>query len=521
MYLTQMVHRNVQQMPDATAIIDGNRVWNWQALAHRIAALAGGLRASGLTPGDRVAFLGRNGHGFVEYIFGTLWAGGVINPVNIRWSAQEMGYSLENCATRILIVDSAFAAFVPAIRAAAPGLETVIAIDAPVAGARDYEQWLAAAPPVADALRRDDDLAAVLYTGGTTGFPKGVMLSHRNLMSSALGMLATEEGRSGPRYLHCAPLFHVGALSGLFLAMLSGSSHVMVPMFDPAGTLAAIERERVTDFFMVPTMIRMMLDHPGFAGLEMGHVRNIRYGASSMDDALLDRAMAAFPQARFSQAYGMTEVAPICAVLSPADHSAQARAQGRGRSAGRATLTTELRIVDGADEEVARGTIGEICVRGGTVMLGYWGMAEATAEALRGGWMHTGDMGWMDADGYVTVVDRMKDVIITGGENVYSAEVERALGSHPAVAQVAVIAIPHERFGEQVHAVIVPREGAAPDIAGLQDHVRARIAGYKVPRSFSFVAEMPLSAAGKILKTVLRDDHRRALAARSDKGADD
>lgn len=509
MYLTQMVHRNLQQMADRPAIIDGPRSWTWCAFADRVARFAGAVQGIGLRPGDRVALLARNGHRFLEYIFGTLWAGGVINPVNIRWSAAEMGYSLENCDTRILIVDAAFAPLVPAIREAAPGLRTVITIDAALDGALDYEAWLAAADPVPDALRADDDLAAVLYTGGTTGFPKGVMLSHRNLMASALGTLATDEARSGERYLHCAPLFHVGALSGLFLSMLSGSVHVMMPGFDPGDALEVIDRERVTDFFMVPTMIRMLIDHPRFGELDMGHVRNIRYGASCIDDALLDRAMAAFPNARFSQAYGMTELSPICAMLSPADHSAEARARGRGRSAGRATPATELRIVDRDDREVERGTIGEICARGPTVMLGYWGMAEATADALRGGWMHTGDMGWMAADGYVTVVDRIKDVIITGGENVYSAEVERALSTHPAVGQVAVIAVPCPRYGEQVHAVIVLREGTAADEEAIQAHVRARIAGYKVPRSFSFVDALPLSAAGKVLKTVLREEARR------------
>ena len=183
-----------------------------------------------------------------------------------------------------------------------------------------------------DAMRCNDDLAAVLYTGGTTGFPKGVMLSHRNLYSSAVGTIATEEGRSGPRYLHCAPLFHVGALSGLFLSMLSGSTHVMMPGFDPASAIEIIAGRRVTDFFMVPTMIRMLIDHPDFAKGDMSHVVNVRYGASTIDDALLNRAIEAFPNARFAQAYGMTELSPVCSTLSPADHSAEARQAGRGRS---------------------------------------------------------------------------------------------------------------------------------------------------------------------------------------------
>lgn len=504
MYLTQSLHRMVQCAPDADAAVDARTRLSWRDLQGRVARFAGALRAHGLQPGDRVAMLSTNCPDFLVYILGTFWAGGVINPVNLRWTAREIGYSLENCQTRILLVDPAFAAMLPDIRAHAPGLEHVLSL-APGADGPTLDGWIDAAAPVEDALRNGDDLAAILYTGGTTGFPKGVMLSHASLAASAFGAIISGGAPASERYLHTAPLFHIGALSGLLIALLSGSANHFLPAFDPVAVMETLPREGITELFLVPTMLRMLVDHPRFPDHDMSCVRKIRYGASSIDGGLLDRAIAAFPNADFGQAYGMTELSPIATVLGPKDHGPDARQDGRLRSAGRASAACEVRIVDPEDQELPRGEIGEIVVRGPVVMLGYWNMPEATAEALRGGWMHTGDLGRMDARGYVTVIDRLKDMIVTGGENVYSGEVENALASHPSVAAVAVIAAPDEKWGERVHAVIVLRAGADRDEAALVTHCRDRIAGYKLPRSFTFTGALPLSAAGKILKNVLRD----------------
>jgi acyl-CoA synthetase (AMP-forming)/AMP-acid ligase II len=505
MYITQSLHRMVQRAPDGIATIDDDRRRTWAELAHGVALFAGAMRGLGVGPGDRVAILSRNGDHFLEYILGTLWAGGVINPVNLRWTAGEMGYSLADCDTRILLVEPAFDHLVPAIRAEAPGLLHVLSTGE--SDAHDIvprSAWMVDATPVPDALRRGDDLAAILYTGGTTGRPKGVMLSHTNMVCSVMGSLAEPGCVPGEVFLHSAPLFHVGGLSSLLLSLFAGSTSAFIPAFEPLAMIETIAAHGVTDAFFVPTMLRMTIDHPRFTEFDTTSVRRIRYGAAPIDDVLLDRAIAAFPNATFTQAYGMTELSPTCCLLGPTDHSVEARADGRGRSAGRATVICEVRIVGPNDVELPRGAIGEIAVRGPTVMQGYWNMPEATASAVRDGWMHTGDLGRMDDAGYVTVVDRLKDMIITGGENVYSAEVENVVSTHPCVAAVAVIALPDERWGERVHAVIVPRPGVVADAAAVESHCRTQLAGYKIPRSIEFVEALPLSGAGKILKAELR-----------------
>jgi acyl-CoA synthetase (AMP-forming)/AMP-acid ligase II len=489
-------------------VIDGDVRLTWAELGDRVARYAGAIRALGIEPGDRVAILARNGTHFIEFILGTLWAGAVINPINLRWTADEMAWSLVDCDTRILLIAPEFEPLLPEIRAKAPCLQHILAIGETTAqGVVPRSVWFDTALPVADALRCNDDLAAILYTGGTTGRPKGVMLSHANIICSAMGTLAHPGSAPHGVFLHSAPLFHIGAISGLMIALFGGSQCVLLPAFEPLAVLQTMTAHKVTDLFLVPTMLRMTIDHPRFAEFDTGSVQGIRYGAAPIDDALLDRALEAFPNAAFTQAYGMTELSPSCCLLGPDDHSAEARLHGRGRSAGRATSLCEVRIVDANDTELPRGEVGEIIVRGPTVMKGYWNLPEETAHAWRGGWMHTGDLGRMDQAGYVTVVDRLKDMIITGAENVYSAEVENVLSTHPAVAAVAVIGLPHEVWGESVHAVIVLRPGMDPDTASIEAHCRAGLAGYKIPRSMQFVEALPLSAAGKVLKTALRQMH--------------
>lgn len=504
MYLTQALHRNARQMPDAPAGEDADRALTWRELHEEVGRFAAALRRDGLQPGDRVAIMARNSVDFLVYLYATWWAGGVVNPVNLRWTAHEIAFSLNDCDTRFLLVQREFLPIIPDLAATVPGLSNVVLLSHEGApGIPGKAEWLAGMVPVEDALRRNDDLAAILYTGGTTGRSKGVMLSHANLVASMFGTIAAS-GYLTQRHLHVPPLFHVGALSNLIIAVATGATSFFLPAFDAAAVPEAISRWQVEELFLVPTMIRAMMDAPGFVAANLACLRRIRYGASPIDDSLLARAMAAFPHAGFAQGYGMTELSPVATVLPAQDHVLGIEGAKRRASAGRATPVCEVRVVgpDGTDRPT--GEIGEITVRGPTVMLGYWNLPEATAEAVRDGWMHTGDLGFMDSEGYVTVVDRLKDMIVTGAENVYSAEVENALSSHAAVAQVAVIALPDEKWGERVHAVIVPRPGAQPDATDLVDHCRKLIAAYKLPRSFAFVEALPLTAAGKPLKSELR-----------------
>ncbi|PQM26319.1 fatty-acid--CoA ligase [Sphingopyxis lindanitolerans] len=511
MYLTQCVHRMIQRSPDATALVDGEERLSWAELRDRVARFADALGRLGVAPGDRVAMLARNGNHYAEYLLGTFWAGGVITPVNTRWSSAEIAFSLVDCEAFVLIVEPCFDALIPHIRSAAPHLRHIVSTGcSAVPGVASRDEWLAGAVAVPDAVRRGDALAAVMYTGGTTGRPKGVMLAHASIGFSLMGTLSQPGAPPGKVFLHSAPLFHIGGLAGLLLALFAGASCVFLPAFDPLDVLKAVEAHRVTDIFLVPTMLRMVADHPHFADFDTSSVRLIRYGASTIDETLLARLVAAFPQTNFCQAYGMTELSPTCCLLAPADHGPEAFENGRARSAGRATSVCEVRIIGDDGAEMPRGRSGEVVVRGPNVMLGYWGRPEETAAVLRDGWMHTGDVGRMDADGYVTIVDRLKDMIVTGGENVYSAEVENILSTHPGVAALAVIGIADETWGERVHAVVVPKSGASVDLAGLQDHCRPLLAGYKLPRSLSLVDALPLSGVGKILKTELRERYRAA-----------
>lgn len=508
MYLTQALHRAVQQNPNRIASIFGTRQRSFAEFADRVARLAGALQRLGMKPGDRVAMLAMNSDRYLEYQMAVPWAGGVLNPCNVRWSVAEIAYSLNDSGSTILLVDDHFLSMVPSLRTETAGLREVIHCGdgAAPAGTHSYEALIEAATAVPDAIRRGDDLAGIFYTGGTTGFPKGVMLSHTNMMSSGLAMRADGLAQPDGVYLHAAPMFHLADMGVAMPHWIEGNTHAIVAAFNPEVVLDVLARDRVTHVLLVPTMVQMLVDHPAMQQpRDLSALHTIAYGASPMSEAVVERAMKALPGVGFIQAYGMTELSPL-ATLNPAwYHTAEGRKAGKLRSAGRASHCTEVKIVDAQGTEVARGTVGEVIVRGPNVMQGYWNKPEQTAAALKNGWMHTGDGAYMDEDGFIFIADRLKDMIISGGENIYSAEVENALAQHPAVAACAVIGIPNDQWGESVHAVVVLKPDVKPDASELIDHCKALIAGYKCPRSVDFVAALPLSGAGKVLKTTLRE----------------
>ncbi|MNJ11491.1 Long-chain-fatty-acid--CoA ligase [compost metagenome] len=510
MYITQGLHRHLQQRPNAIAVRDRGAILTFAQLGERVARLAAALQQLGIEPGDRVAMLAHNCARYLEYFLAVPWADAVLNPVNSRWSIDEVRYSLNDSQTSVLIVDDAFVEQGMQIAAQAPTVHTVIyAGSGPTPlGMLDYEALIDSAMAVEDARRGGNALLGIFYTGGTTGFPKGVMLSHNNVASSAMATLAMGCYGAKATFLHVMPMFHLAdiwAITGLFI---SGGCHVVLPSFEPATVLQTIAQERISEVLLAPTMIQMLLDwrdnDPRSAQLDLSSLDTLYYGASTITPALLDRARQAFPRAQFFQGYGMTELAPMGTTLSGEYHCVEHQASGKMYSAGLASACTEVRIVDADDCEVPRGCIGEVVVRGPNVMLGYWEQACATEAALANGWMHTGDGGYMDADGFVYICDRLKDMIISGGENVYSAEVEKAIASHGAVAQCAVIGIPSDTWGETVHAVIILKPHADASVETIIAHCRERIAGYKCPRSVEFRDTLPLSGVGKVLKTELR-----------------
>ena len=506
MYLTQGLHRALQNHPDKTATIFGARRQSFQQLADRVARLAAALASLGVNAGDRVAMLAQNSDRYIEYFHAVWWAGAVANPVNTRWSAQEIAYSLVDCDSRVLIVDDQHLPLVARILAQAPCVRTVIHAgdQATPAGMLSFDALVRDAGPAEDAMRSGDDLAAILYTGGTTGFPKGVMLSHANFWISSVARMAEMGGQPGSISLIATPLFHVGGAGRLVGQSIGGNTLVVLPSFTAESVLREVERCGVTDLMLVPTMLQMLLDHPSFERRKMATIRRISYGASPIALPLLERTLDLFPGVEFASAYGMTETAASVCGNPPANHGPDARRSGLVRSVGRAGYGCEIRVVDSEGCEAPRGQVGEVIIRGGCVMLGYWNRPEETAAALRGGWLHTGDGGYIDRDGHLYIVDRIKDMIVTGGENVYSAEVENVLSRHPAVSVCAVIGIPSAQWGESVHAVVVLKPEMQGSEEALRAHCRSLIAGYKCPKTIEFRSAMPLSAAGKVVKAQLR-----------------
>ena len=502
--LGQILRRSVRLRGTALAVADDECELSWSQLALRVAKLAGALKALGLMPGGRVAILAENSHRYLETLFAVPWAGGVVTPLNFRLAAPELARILGDCGAEILLVDEAHRPLAAELTAVAP-VRHVIQAGREPAGLLAYETLVQEADPVADAGRGDGDLAALFYTSGSTGEPKGVMHSHANIVSAGFAGIPPFGLDENALVLISGPLFHVGATGICLPAIMAAASIVLLPRFEPGRVIEAIERYRVTNMTAVPTMLRMMVDHPEAKRRDLSSLRIVTFGGAPMPDALLSELLALAPGTRFLHCYGMTETTASCTTLPAHYVMPEGRALGKALSIGRAMLGHDIAILDTEDRELPAGQIGEIAVRGPAVTAGYWRKPELSAATLRGGWLHTGDAGYLDEDGFLFIVDRLKDMIITGGENVYSREVEDAVYAFPGVAQCAVIGVPDERWGERVHAIVTPSPGRSLDPEALIAHCRARIAGYKCPRSVEVRPEsLPLSGANKIDKGALR-----------------
>lgn len=506
MYFTQGLHRCVQTRPDGTATVFGNRRRSWRELRDRVARFAGGLLSLGLQRGDRVAVIALNSDRYIEAYFAVAWAGGVIVPGNTRWSVPEHIDALKDSGASVLMVDRAFAPAVGAITAQCPMSRIVYLDDCPApAGMVDVEELIASGPAIEDACGQGNELIGIFYTGGTTGRSKGVMVSNAGLISSFFCTNSMTPYPDDVVYLHSTPLFHLSGTFPLAGVTICGGTHVVIPFFHPETVATIIAGERVTASMFVPTMFALLRDYLAEHSADLGSMIDIAYGAAPISQTLLQQAMKMFPNGRFRQVYGQSEVAGCATILEPKFHKTGPRGQSVLRSAGRPVCGFEVKIVDEEMRERPRREVGEIAIRSPGAMLGYWNQPELTAQTVVDGWVRTGDAAYMDEDGFVFVVDRVKDMIVSGGENVYSAEVENALSSHPAVAACAVIGVPDAKWGERVHAIVVLKESCAVAAESLIAHCRTSIASYKCPRSVEIRKEpLPVSGAGKILKTELR-----------------
>lgn len=510
MQLTQAIRRACQMRGKAVAVNFGDHATTWHQFADRVARLAGALQRMGLTAEGRVAMLAHNSHRYAEFFYAPIWSGGVPVPMNTRLSLTELTDQLNDAQPAVLLVDRSFAETGAQLRSRVSSLtHLVFADDGPAPpGMVDYEAALAAAEPAADAMRGGGDTACLFYTGGTTGLGKGVILSHDNIYANCLNLIALLGMDETSAHLHCGPLFHVAPGVRIFAATIAAARHVILSRFVPAETLATIAQRKVTIATFVPTMIGMMLRLPEFDSYDLSTLKVVTYGSAPMPEAILRELMQRVPGLRLGQAYGMTELSPMITFLSPRDHLTGLEDGRLLRSAGRAVFGSEVKIVDSNDKELPVGSIGEIVARGPMVMKGYWRMPELTATALRGGWMHTGDAGYMDEDGYLFVVDRVKDMIVSGGENIYSIEVENAIQRHPAVYQSAVIGVPDEFWGESVLAVVVPKPGQDVTPDQIIEHCRGLIAHYKCPKRVEIRSDpLPLSGANKIHKAAIRSPY--------------
>jgi acyl-CoA synthetase (AMP-forming)/AMP-acid ligase II len=494
--LLNLLRLHAAQTPGAPCLTFMGETLSFFEMDARASRVANALSARGVAPGDRVAIIARNAPAHFELLFGCAKAGAIFLPINWRLSAREIAGILADAAPSLLIFEEDLQ-YLLAETASPPDRLALAA----------YPRWRDSASSE-DAARQaaPEDPLLILYTSGTTGLPKGAVLSHDNL--SYLSRMAQELWgfTASSVNLVVSPLFHIGGIGYAMTGLSQGGETVLMQQVVPTEIIAAISESRVTHGLFVPTVIQMLLEVPGVAEMDFSSIDRIFYGAAPIGEAVLRRAIAVFG-CGFSHVYGMTETAGTVVTLAPEDHDPVGPLGHRLRSCGLPMPWNELAVFDPATgKPVPTGEVGEIRIRSKVNMLGYWNKPDETAKTITpDGWLCTGDAAWQDADGYVYIHDRFKDMIVSGGENIYPTEIENALYEHPGVAAVAVIGVPHERWGETPCAFVVTRAGPQPTEADLISFTRERLAHYKCPTSVAFVTALPQNASGKILKKEMRD----------------
>ncbi|WP_405801375.1 fatty acyl-CoA synthetase [Streptomyces sp. NBC_01506] len=486
-----VVRRSARRVPDRTALSYADRTWTYAQLDAAVSTAAAALRGHGLQDGDRVATYGHNSDAYLIAFLACARAGLVHVPVNQHLTGDDLAYILEQSASALVLADPALADRVP------PGIA--------VRALRDSDDSLLAAtadPQPYDPDRDPDDLAQLLYTSGTTALPKGAMMTHRALVHEYASAIGALDLRESDRPIHSLPLYHSAQMHVFLLPYLAvGAQNIILDGPDPTAVFDLVEAGRADSLFAPPTVWIGLSGHPDFATRELGGLRKAYYGASIMPVPVLERLRERLPSLAFYNCFGQSEIGPLATVLGPDEH------EGRMDSCGRPVRFVQARVVDEDGKEVPDGTAGEVVYRSPQLCAGYWHKPEETADAFRDGWFHSGDLAVRDADGFYTVVDRVKDVINSGGVLVASRQVEDALYTHPGVAETAVIGLPDDRWIEAVTAVVVPR-GEVTE-GELLDHARQKLAHFKAPKKVLFVTELPRNASGKILKRELRDRFAR------------
>jgi O-succinylbenzoate-CoA ligase len=505
--LGDLILRNAKKFPEKEAIIFEDQRMTYKVFNEKANKLANALISSGLKSGDRVAIMNHNSLLYALSFFGIWKAGGIAVPLNNLFKARELEFLLNDSSPIIFIFGGNYIDIVNSMRSKLKSIRKYICFDKETEDITSFDKFIdlhsSEEPSVS---LSEESCASIIYTSGTTGIPKGVMLSHRNHLADARNTVIELSLRPNDKCLNTLPFYHTGGVCIMLRHIYVGNTQVLMRSFDPIKVLEILEKEGITIVFLVPTMIIAILQVPEIEKYNLTNLRMVLYGAASMPVELLKRAMKIF-NCEFLQIYGQTEAGPCMTVLRPEDHHVEGPPEQIKKlaSAGRSIINFEVKVVDESGKEVKPGEVGEIIGRGENVMMGYWNRPDETAQTLKDGWLYTGDLATVDEDGFIYIVDRKKDMIISGGENIYPREIEELLYTHPAILEAAVIGVPHPYWGETVKAIVSIKKGMKVTEEEIIQFCKENLASYKKPTSVEFLDSLPKSAQGKILKNVLRE----------------